>query len=74
MLFAATYMKLEIITLSKRHRERHTYDMAYMQNLKKKKIQMNLCTKQKQTHRQTTNLWLVLLLSRFSHVRLCVTP
>ena len=59
MLFAATCMKLEIITLSKRYRERHIYDMAYMQNLKeKRKIQMNLRTKQKQTHRQTTNLWL----------------
>ena len=27
------------------------YDIAYVQNLKKKMIQMNLFTKQKQTHR-----------------------
>ena len=37
---------------SKPDRERQiSYDIAYMWNLKKKKIQMNLFTKQKETHR-----------------------
>ena len=35
----------------KSDREGQIYDVAYMQNLKKKMIQMNLFTKQKQTHR-----------------------
>ena len=36
----------------KSERERQIlYDIAYMQNLKKKMIQTNLFTKQKQTHR-----------------------
>ena len=36
-----------------------SYDIAYMWNLKKKMIQINLFTKQKQTHRlKRTNLWL----------------
>ena len=48
---AATWMDLEIIILSKSDRERQvSYDITYMWNLKKK-IQMNLFTKQKQTHR-----------------------
>ena len=34
------------------------YYITYMWNVKKKKIQMNLFIKQKQTHRQKTNLWL----------------
>ena len=37
---------------SKSDRERQiSYDIAYMWNIKKKMIQMNLLTKQKQTHR-----------------------
>ena len=37
---------------SKSERERQIwYDIAYMRNLKKKMIQMNLFTKQNQTHR-----------------------
>ena len=36
---------------SKSDRERQIYVVAYMRNLKKKIIQMNLFTKQKQTHR-----------------------
>ena len=53
MPFAATWMDLEIIVLSEvSHTEKDKYDIAYMQNLKKKKkIQMNLFIKQKQTHR-----------------------
>ena len=47
MPFAATWMDLEIIILSKSNRERQiSYDITYMWNLKKM-IQMNLFTKQK---------------------------
>ena len=47
MPFVATWIDLEIIILS----EVIPYDITYMWNLKKKKmIQMNLFTKQKQTH------------------------
>ena len=50
MPFAATQKDLEIYH-TKLNRERQiSYDIAYMQNLKKI-IQMNLVTKQKQTHR-----------------------
>ena len=52
MPFAATWMDLEIIVLSKPDRKRQiSYDIAYIWNLKKKMIQMNLHTEQKQTHR-----------------------
>ena len=54
MPFAATWMDLEIIILSKVSQtelRQISYDTAYMWNLKKKMIQMNLFTKQKQTHR-----------------------
>ena len=47
-------MDLAIVILSKvkSNRKRQiSYGIAYMQNLKKKMIQMNLFTKQKQTHR-----------------------
>ena len=48
MPFAATWMDQEIII-----QRQVSYDITYMQNLKKKKmIQMNLFTKQKQTHRE----------------------
>ena len=52
MPFAATWMDLEIIMLSEvSQTERQiSFDIAYMQNLKKR-IQMNLFTKQKQIHR-----------------------
>ena len=51
MPFAATWMDLEIMILSEvSQTEKDKYhDIAYMQNLKKKMIQMNLFTKQ--THR-----------------------
>ena len=47
----AAWMDLEILILSKSERERQiSYDITYMWNLKKK-IQLNLFTKQKQTYR-----------------------
>ena len=49
MSFAATWMDLEIIILSEVS-QRQIYDIACMWNFKKK-IQMNLYTKQKWTHR-----------------------
>ena len=48
MPFAAIWMKLEIIILSEVRQI--SCDITYMWNLKKM-IQMNLFTKQKQTHR-----------------------
>ena len=47
MPFAATWMDLEIIILSEvsQTKRQISYDIAYMQNLKKKMIQMNLFTK-----------------------------
>ena len=51
MPFAATWMQLEIITLSKSDRERQISYHLYVGS-KKKIIQMNLFTKQKQTHRE----------------------
>ena len=51
MPFAAAWMDLEIIILSKSHRERQIlYDVIYMWN-RKKMIQTNSFTKQKHTHR-----------------------
>ena len=64
MPFAATWMDLEISILSevKPDREREiSYDVTYMWNLKqtnKQTKQMNLFPKQKEAHRQKTNLWL----------------
>ena len=49
MSFAATWMDLNIIPSEVSQRQ-ITYDIAYMWNLKKI-IQMNLFTKQKQSHR-----------------------
>ena len=54
MPFAATWMDLEIIILNEVSRRQILYDVTYMWNLKKK-IQMNLFTKQKQTDRLKTN-------------------
>ena len=53
MLFAAPWMDLEIIILNKisQRQIQVYYDIIYMWNLKKKKIQMNLFTKQKETHK-----------------------
>ena len=52
MPFAATWMDLDIIILSEVNLTEKdiSYDITYMRNLKKM-IQMNLFTKQKQTHR-----------------------
>ena len=57
--FAATQMDLEIIILSevsqKEKDEYHMISLIYgVQNM----TRMNLSTKQKQTHRQRTDLWL----------------
>ena len=53
MPFAATWMDLEIFILSevKSDRERQiSYDISYMWNLKRR-VPMNLSTKQKQSYR-----------------------
>ena len=50
MLFAATWMDIEIIILSKLRERQISYGITYMQNLKKD-TKMNLFTEQKQTHR-----------------------
>ena len=51
MSFAATWMDVEIIILSKvSQTDKDKYHITYMQNLKKM-IQINLFTKQEQTHR-----------------------
>ena len=52
MPFTATWMDLQIILLSEVRERQISYDITYMWNLNKKMIQMNLFTKQKQTHRQ----------------------
>ena len=49
MSFVATQIDLDIIVLSKSDSKR-SY-IAYMWNVKKKMIQMNLYTEQKQSHR-----------------------
>ena len=46
MPFVATWMNLEMIMLSEVS-QRQIYNTAYMWNLKKKMIQMNLYTEQK---------------------------
>ena len=56
MPFAATWMDLEIITLSEVRQSQISYGIAYMWNLKND-TQMNLFTKQKQTH--TENKFMV---------------
>ena len=50
MPFAATRMGLEVVILSEVSQRQTPYDIAYMWNLKKM-VQMNLFTKQKQSHR-----------------------
>ena len=50
MPFVATWMGLDVILSEVRERQ-ISYDITYMWNLKKKKIQMNLFTKQKQNHK-----------------------
>ena len=59
MLFAATWMDLEIITLSEVRSKRQTlYDIIYMWNLKKK-IQINELICRTEIDSQTLkNLWL----------------
>ena len=46
MPFATTWIDIEIIILSEVSQRQISYDIAYMWNMKKK-IQMNLFTKQK---------------------------
>ena len=59
MPFVATWMDLEIIILSEgsqTEKKQILYDITYMWNLKKM-IQMNLFTKQKQTHRHRKQMY-----------------
>ena len=50
MPFAATWMNLEIVILSEvSQTEKDKYDIVYMWNLRKR-VQMNLPTKQKQSY------------------------
>ena len=55
MLFVVSWLDLRIIIpseVSQTEKDKISYNIAYMWNLKKKKmIQMNLYTKHKQTHR-----------------------
>ena len=55
-LFAATWMNLEIIILCEVSQRQVSCDIAYIWNLKKK-IQMNLFTKQKQIHRHRKQVY-----------------
>ena len=50
----ATWMDLKIFILNETNsgRERQIYDVTNVESKRKKKIQINLLTKQKQTHRQ----------------------
>ena len=50
MPFAAAWMELEILILSELRKRQISYDISYMrlQNM----AQMNISTKQKQTHRE----------------------
>ena len=50
MPLAATWIDLEIILLS--NSEKDKYMISLVEYKRKKKIQMNLLTKQEQTHRQ----------------------
>ena len=57
MLFAATWMGIEIIILSEVSQTK--INIIYHLNVETKKmIQMNLFTKQKQTHRHRKQTWL----------------
>ena len=56
MPLAATWMDLEIVILSEVRERQISYDITYMWNLKKKMVQMNLFTKQKQSHRYKNKL------------------
>ena len=51
MPFTATWMDLETVILSEISQTRQIHNTAYMWNLKKKMVHMNLFTKQKQSHR-----------------------
>ena len=59
MPFAATQMDLEIITLNEvSQTEKDKYYMISMHVESKKQYKSTYLQKQKQTHRQKTNLWL----------------
>ena len=58
MSFAATWMDLAIIMLREATKKKQINDIAYLWNPKKKRMQINLFTKQKENHRlrkQTCN-------------------
>ena len=61
MPFAGTWMDLEIIILSEvsQAEKAKSHISLNMQNLKRNVIQMNLFTKQKQTHRLREQTWLL---------------
>ena len=54
MPFAATWMGLELVILSKVRERQVSYDIVYMWNLKKR-VQMNLSTKEKQSYKCRKN-------------------
>ena len=50
MQFVATWINLEIITLSEVSERQTLHDITYMWHLKKKRMIVNLFIEQKQTH------------------------
>ena len=51
MLFVATWMHIEIIILSEIRERQTSYNITYVWNIKKK-LQMNLLTKETHKHRK----------------------
>ena len=69
--FVATWMDLNMIILSEVRERQISCDITYMWNLNKAEIDSQT---QKINYQRGKWLLLLLLLSRFSHVRLCATP
>ena len=71
MPLAATWMDLEIVILSAISQQRKTNIIYYLHvESKKKKIQMNLFTKQKQTHRHRKQTYGASLVAQWLGIRL----